>query len=69
MYTWIQKMWYFQFCVNLFMINHMTLHVFQGHLPGDVDRHILLGGTGEHPKQLIQDGRQELDHHMTFHGM
>lgn len=42
---------------------------FGGHLPGDVDRHILLGGTGKHPKQLIQDGRQELDHHMTFHGM
>lgn len=42
---------------------------FQRHLPGDVDGHILLGGTGKHPKQLIQGGRQELDHHVTLHGV
>lgn len=38
-------------------------------LPGDVDRHILLSGTGEHPEELVQGGGQELDHHMTLHGM
>ena len=42
---------------------------FQRHLPGDVDCHVLLGGTGEHPEQLIQGGGQELDHHMTLHGV
>lgn len=38
-------------------------------MPGDVDRHVLLGGTGQHPEQLIQGGGQELDHHMALHGM
>lgn len=38
-------------------------------MPGDVDCYILLSGTGEHPEQLIENGGQELDHHMTLHGM
>lgn len=38
-------------------------------MPGYIDCHILLCGTGEHPEQLIQDGGQELDHYMTLHGM
>jgi len=41
----------------------------QGYLPGDVHCHILLWGAGQDPKQLIEDGWQELDHHMTLHGM
>lgn len=38
-------------------------------LPGDVDSHIFLCGTGENPKQLIKGGGQEVDHHMALHGM
>lgn len=42
---------------------------FQGDLPGDIDSHILLGGAGQHPEQLIQGGWQELDHHMALHSV
>lgn len=38
-------------------------------VPGDVDGHVLLGGAGEHAEQLVQGGGQELDHHMTLHGV
>lgn len=38
-------------------------------LPGDVDCYILLSRTGQHPEQLIEDGGQELDHHVTLHGV
>lgn len=38
-------------------------------MPGDIDCHVLLGGTGQDPEQLIQGGGQELDHHVALHGM
>lgn len=38
-------------------------------LPGDIDCHVLLGGASEHPEQLVEGGGQELDHHVTLHGV
>lgn len=38
-------------------------------LPGDIDCYILLSCTGQHPEELIEDGGQELDHHVTLHGV
>lgn len=38
-------------------------------MPGDVYCDVLLCVTGQDPEQLIEDGWQELDHHMTLHGM
>lgn len=38
-------------------------------LPGDIDCHVLLGCASEHPEQLVEGGGQELDHHVTLHGV
>lgn len=38
-------------------------------LPGDVNRHLLIGSAGQHTEQLVQNGGKELDHHMTLHGV
>lgn len=35
--------------------------------PRHVDGDFLLGRSGEHAEQLVQDGGQEGDHHVTFH--
>lgn len=35
--------------------------------PGHVDSHILVCGSGEDTEQLVEDGGQEVDHHMTLH--
>lgn len=37
--------------------------------PGDVDGHILMGGSGEDTEQLVEDSGQKIHHHMTFHRM
>lgn len=38
-------------------------------LPGNIDSYILMRGPGENAKQLVEDGGQKVDHHMTFHCM
>ncbi len=37
--------------------------------PGDVHSNIILTGDDEHTKQLVQNGGEELHHHMSLHGM
>lgn len=38
-------------------------------LPGHVDSHIFVCGSGQDTKELVEDGGQEVDHHMTLHGV
>lgn len=38
-------------------------------LPGHVDSHILMRGSGQDTEQLVEDGGQKVDHDMTFHRM
>lgn len=38
-------------------------------LPRHIDCNFLLGGPGEDAEELVQDGGQEGNHHMAFHGM
>lgn len=38
-------------------------------LPSHIDCNLLLGGSGEDSEQLVEDGWQECDHHVAFHGM
>lgn len=37
--------------------------------PGDVHSNIFQAGGGEHTKQLVEDGGEELHHHMSLHGV
>lgn len=39
------------------------------HLPCNIYCYVLLCGTSQDSKQLIEDSWQELNHHVTFHGM
>lgn len=45
------------------------LSVFVCVLPGHVDSHILECGSGQHAKQLVEDGGQKVNHYMTLHRM
>lgn len=38
-------------------------------LPCHVDSHILMCGSSQDTEQLVEDGGQKIDHHMTLHGM
>lgn len=38
-------------------------------LPGNVDGHVLMCRPGEDGEELVEDGGQKVDHHMTFHCM
>lgn len=38
-------------------------------LPGHVDSHILVSGSGQDTEQLVEDGGQKVDHHMALHRM
>ena len=38
-------------------------------VPRDVHRHLLVGGGGQDPEQLVEHGGQELDHHVALHGV
>lgn len=38
-------------------------------LPGHVNGHILVRGSGQDTEQLVEDGGQKVDHHVTLHRM
>lgn len=38
-------------------------------LPGHVDSHILVCGSGQDAEQLVENGGQKVHHHMTLHRM
>lgn len=55
-------------CLQCFL-DSLCSGSFQGNPPGDIHGHVLLGGAGQHPEQLVQDGGQEVDHHVALHGV
>lgn len=38
-------------------------------LPGHVDGHVLVRGSGQDAEELVEDGGQEVDHHVPLHGV
>lgn len=45
---------------------YVCVHLY---VPGSVDCHVLISGSSQDTKELIKDGGEKVDQHMTFHGM
>lgn len=50
-------------------LTHARVKAFVLGLPGHVHGHILVRGSGQDAEQLVEDGGQKVDHHVTLHRM